>query len=278
VDRRTVSRSWSDRYLALLGAEREPPGLAALERLVRAQGELSVFENVTAILRRARVPSGPVPPVDLDALLRARAAGRGGGVCFELAPLFRRLLRGLGYRVWPILAQITFPGSHHATVVEVDGARYLVDVGSGAPLWRPLPLAEAAVVRHAGLGFRFRPDGPGVHLQERLIGGVWEPHCRYDLVPAGAAARAAAYQRHQEAGRTWVVGNLTLVRCTGEAVYRLRDDELVTHTAAGKQTERLAGAPAFRRAAAEVFGLPRLPVEAALAALDEIRRRGPAPA
>jgi hypothetical protein len=70
-----------------------------------------------------------------------------------------------------------------------------------------------------------------------------------------------------------VVGNLTLVRCTAEAVYRLRDDELVTHTAAGKQTERLAGAPAIRRAAAEVFGLPRLPVEAALVALDEIRRR-----
>ena len=100
---------------------------------MRAQGELGVFENVTAILRRARVPSGPVPPVDLDALLRARAAGRGGGVCFELAPLFRRLLTGLGYRVWPILAQITFPGSHHATVVDLDGARYLVDVGSGAP-------------------------------------------------------------------------------------------------------------------------------------------------
>ena len=140
MERRPVSRAWLARYLALLGVEREPPGLAALERLVRAQGELGVFENVTAILRRARVPSGPVPAVDLDALLRARAAGRGGGVCFELAPLFRRLLRGLGYRVWPILAQITFPGSHHATVVDLDGARYLVDVGSGAPLWRPFPL------------------------------------------------------------------------------------------------------------------------------------------
>ena len=75
-----------------------------------------------------------------------------------------------------------------------------------------------------------------------------------------------------------MVGNVTLVRCTAEAVYRLRDDELVTYTAAGTQTERLEGAPAFRRAAAEVFGLPRLPVAPALAALDEIRRRGLVPA
>src|SRR5262249_22549999 len=86
VERRPVSRAWLDRYLALLGAEREPPGPAALERLVRAQGELGVFENVTALLRRARVPSGPVPPVDLDALLRARAAGRGAGSASSWRP------------------------------------------------------------------------------------------------------------------------------------------------------------------------------------------------
>jgi N-hydroxyarylamine O-acetyltransferase len=276
VDGRPADAAWVERYLELLRVEREPPGAAALARLVRAQGELNVFENVTAILRRAGVPDGPVPAVDFDALLAAVAAKRGGGVCFELAPLFRRLLVALGYRVTPILAQISFPGSHHATIVDLDGARSLVDVGSGAPLWRPFPLPETVEVHHAGLGFRFRPDGPGWHLQERLIGGAWEPHCRYDLRPASAAARAAAYQRHQVAGATWVVGNLTLVRCTSRAVYRLRDDELVTHTAAGKRTERLEGEDAVRRAAGEVFGLPSLPVASALAALAAVRRGAPA--
>ncbi|MDQ3700250.1 MAG: arylamine N-acetyltransferase [Chloroflexota bacterium] len=272
MDGRLVSEAWLKRYLSLLGVEREPPGRAALARLVRAQGEFGVFENVTAILRRARVPTGPLPAVDLDALLSARADGRGGGVCFELTPLFRRLLLGLGYQVQPILAQISFPGSHHASVVDIDGAQLLVDIGGGAPLWRPFPLQEEVEIRHAGLGYRLRPDGPGAHLQERLIDGEWQPFCRYDLRPAGAAAREVAYQRHHAAGETWVVGNLTLVRCTREAVHRLRDDELVTHTADGKQTERIVGGAGFRRVVAEVFGLPALPVEAALVALEEIRR------
>lgn len=271
MDGRLLSEAWLTRYLSLLGVGREPPGREALERLVRAQGELGVFENVTAILRRARVPAGPVPPVDLDALLSARAAGRGGGVCFELTPLFRRLLLGLGYQVQPILAQISFPGSHHASVVDLDGAQLLVDIGGGAPLWQPFPLQEAVEIRHAGLGYRLRPAGPDAHLQERLIDGEWQPFCRYDLRPAGATAREVAYQRHQAAGETWVVGNLTLVRCTREAVYRLRDDELVTHTTDGKQTDRIVGGAGFRRVAAEVFGLPGLPIEAALVALDEIR-------
>jgi len=283
VDERPVDGAWLARYLSLLGVEREPPGREALARLVRAQGELQVFENVTAILRRARVPQGPVPAVDPDALLAAFAAGSGGGVCFELAPVFRRLLAGLGYRVTPILARISFPGSHHATVVDLDGVRYLVDAGSGSPLWRPFPLHETVELQHAGLHFRFRPergaDGAGdseTHLQERLIDGTWEVHCRYDLRPASAAARAAAYQRHQVDGQTWVVGNLTLVRCTPQAVHRLRDDELVTYTAAGKRVERLEGDAAFRRVAGDVFGLPALPVTEARAALAAIHAR-PAP-
>jgi N-hydroxyarylamine O-acetyltransferase len=262
--------AWRARYLRLLGLEPEPPGLEPLRRLVRAQGETGVFENVTAILRRARTgPTGSVPAVDLDALLRAREEGQGGGVCFELAPLFRELLVSLGYRVQPVLAQISFPGSHHATVVDLDGQRYLVDVGSGAPLWQPFPLAAAVEVHHAGLGYRLRPDGPQRHLQERLLDGAWAPHCTYDLRPAGAPAREAAYQLHHLTGpqQTWVVGSLTLVRCTPRAVHRLRDDELVTYTAAGKQSERITTKRACRQVAGDVFGLPRLPIDAALAAL-----------
>ena len=155
---------------------------------MRAQGELNVFENVTAILRRARVPARSGAGGGLRRPAGApwpRSAG--AAVCFELAPLFRRLLAALGYQVTPILAQISFPGSHHATIVDLDGVRSLVDVGSGAPLWRPFPLQETVEVHHAGLSFRFRPDGPGVHLQERLIDGAWEAHCRYDLRPASAA-------------------------------------------------------------------------------------------
>lgn len=262
--------SWTDRYLAFLGLEREPPSVAALTRLVRAQIESVVFENVTAIMRRATTGTGPVPPPDPDAMLDAWEAKRGGGVCFDLAPMFRRLLAGLGYEVTPILAQISFPGSHHGALVGVDGVRYLVDIGSGSPLVRPVVLGDTAEFEHVGLRFRLRPDGDA-YVRERHGDTGWNVGCRYLLTDASAEERHTAYQRHQLAGETWVVGNLTMVRVTPDALYRLRDDEMVSHTAAGAHVDRL-DAGDYARVAADVFGLPGLPVDAALATLAEIRR------
>lgn len=269
---KTPPAAWVDRYLTLLGLEREPPSPDALARLVRAQIERIVFENVTAILRRAAAGfgPGPVPAPDPDALLDAWAAGRGGGVCFDLAPMFRRLLAGLAYRVAPILAQISFPGSHHAVLVDLGEARYLVDVGSGAPLWRPVKLGETVEIEHAGNLFRLRPEG-GDYIRERRLDGRWELGCRYVLRPASAEERNAAYQRHQLGGETWVVGNLTMVRCTPDALYRLRDDELAIHRPDGPRVERI-GPGDHARVADELFGLPDLPVDAALAALADVRR------
>ena len=271
-----VPSGWADRYLALIGAEREAPSVTALERLVGAHGRRSVFENVTAILRRARVGSsgGPVPAVDYEQMLRLREAGWGGGVCFEHAPMFRRLLSELGYRVTPILGQISFPGSHHATIVDFPGEeRYLVDAGSGAPLWRPIRLGETVEFQHAaGLGYRFTPHDDDTYVQERWSEEGWQVACRYDLREAAPQTIEAAYQRHQMAGETWVVGNITLVRCTEEAVHRLRDDELVTHASGGKKVERLGSRSEYEAAAREVFGLPGLPIAEALEVLEEIRR------
>lgn len=258
------------RYCAFLGLAAEPPSRGGLARLVRAQIERVVFENVTAILRRARSLDGPVPAVDPDALLTSWTERAGGGVCFDLAPTFRALLRGLGYNVKPLLAQISFPGSHHAALVEIDGGQYLVDVGGGWPLWDPVPIGETVAVEHAGLEFRLRPGGPDEYLREQRVDGEWQRPVVYDLRPSSPEECEAAYQRHQVAGATWVVGNLTMVRSTPDAIHRLRDDELVGHTKAGRRVERLVSDADYRRVADEVFGLPKLPVAEARAYLATI--------
>jgi arylamine N-acetyltransferase len=265
------TREWIERYLAFLQVDREPPSPDALARLTRAQIESTVFENVTAILRRAAVASGPVPAPDPDELLDAWIERRGGGVCFELAPMFRRLLRGLGYAVTPLLAQISFPGSHHATLVEVDGRAYLVDVGGGWPLWQPVAIGATQESEHAGLGFRLRPDGEHTYVQERRDGADWAASCWYDLRSADAPTRDAAYQRHQLACETWVVGDLTLIRSTADGVVRLRDDELVRHSPHGKRSERLQSDADYRAIARDLFGLPGLAVDEARGALTAIK-------
>ena len=263
--------AWTSRYLALLGIEHSAPSLEALTRLVRAHVLAVTFENVTALLRRRDHPEGTVPSPDPARLLDAWEQRAGGGVCFDIIAMVVRLLTSLGYRADLILGHISGPFGHQAVVVHLDGRRYLVDLGNGAPLFAPIPLEGIAEVHRHGLGFRFRPsdDAPRLAGQEewirdRLIDGEWQPSCRYELQPAADADRDAGYHHHLTPGTTWVLGTLTMTRSTTEAVYSLRDDTLVRHTDGGKQTTTLADPADYQRIAADVFGLPRLPILDAL--------------
>ena len=131
---------WTSRYLSLIGVEQEAPGLDGLRRLVRAHVQKVPFENSASLLRRHEAGAGPVPPLDTEALLVSWEARRAGGVCFEHTEMFGRLLVELGYVVTPIAGEISFPGSHQALLVDLGGARWLVDVGNGAPFFEPFPL------------------------------------------------------------------------------------------------------------------------------------------
>jgi len=267
ADGEPPSPEWVSRYLALLGVDHTAPSLEALSRLARAHVSTIPFTNVPAILRRRVHPLGPVPPIDPHALLESWERRCGGGVCFELAEMFSRLLVAIGYRAYSVLAQISFPGSHQAVVVELDGRTYLAEVSNGAPFFEPIPLDESVEMRRVGLGYRFRPgEAERQWVQERLIDGAWEPFCRYDLQPAGSRERAAAYQRHHTPGESWVVDDLRLVKCREDEVLALRNGRLTRFTAAGKRDEAVTE-EAYVRVAAEIFGMPDLPVMSALEAL-----------
>lgn len=269
------SREWVNRYLTLLGVEHPAPGLEPLGRLIRAHICAVPFENVTAILRRHAHPQGNVPPPDPDALLESWERGLGGGACFELAEMFTRLLLALGYRAHQVLAQITFPGSHQAVIVEFEGRGYLAEVSNGSPFFEPIPLDGTFEICHIGLEFRFRPDATTERwVQERHIDGAWETFCTYDLRPAGPRERDAIYQRHHTPGESWVMDQFRFIRCREDEVYSLFAGRLAHFTAAGKRTVAVADAECAPYLAG-AFGMPRLPMEAALRAIRE-RDRPPA--
>lgn len=272
-----MSRDWVRRYLGLLGVSHGQPDLAALAALTRAQILRVAFENVTSLLRRRAHPGRPVPPIDAEELLASWELGRGGGVCYEIAELFGRLLAALGYRVHPVMGYISFPGSHQALLVQLGDERYLVDVGNGAPFFEPIPLRDTFEIRRAGLAYRFRPDpATGECVQERWIDATWAPFCRYALCPPDPAVKASAYQHHHAPGETWVTGSLTLIRCEQDQVAVLRDEELTRFSAAGKSAERIATMAGCARVAAETFKLPALPVADGVAAWKEnVARYGP---
>jgi N-hydroxyarylamine O-acetyltransferase len=269
---RTLNPDWTDRYLALLGIDREAPSLEALTRLVRAHVLSVSFENVTALLRWRDHPTGLAPAPDPAALLDAWERRSASGVCFDIVAMVLPLLRSLGYDAYQILGHISGPFGHQAIVVRLDGQRYLVDLGNGAPLFAPIPLDGVHEYHHLGLGFRFRPDdqpsrltGQEQWIRDRLSDDGWVQGCRYELQPAAAVDRDAGYQNHLTPGTTWVLGSLTLNRSTLDAVYSLKDDTLTTYTERGKETTTLTSSADYRRVANDVFSLPHLPIHDALA-------------
>ena len=262
-----LSADWSDRYLRLLGVEREAPSPDALTRLERAHIGAVPFCNVSSILRRGGTsPNRPVSSLDPEAVLASWIKGDAGGVCFETSGMLCRLLVSLGYEAHQVMANASFPGSHQAVLVKLGGTRYLVDAGNGAP-FSPVPLDGEHVIRHVGLGYRFHAgELPQTWQQERWIDDAWTLFCTYELTEPTPDVLEATYQRHHTPGRSWVVDELRVVRCSETDVKAYRSGRFTHYTADGKHSQQVSEPSAVARLVAETFGLPRLPVEEALRA------------
>jgi N-hydroxyarylamine O-acetyltransferase len=106
-----------------------PPSAETLCRLHRAQAMNIPFENLDIFLGR---------PIQLDpaSLFTKLVEKQRGGYCYELNGLFLMALQHLGFTVTPLAARV-FGGetwsqkSHQLTLVEIEGRRWLADVGFG---------------------------------------------------------------------------------------------------------------------------------------------------
>jgi arylamine N-acetyltransferase len=262
---------WTVRYLQLLGLERSAPSRAGLDAIVRAHRSVT-FECVSSLIRRHAAGDGPVPPLDLDDVLASWESRAAGGVCYEFGSMLGRLLDDLGYNVYPVLAQISFPGSHSALMVDLGGRQLLVDVGNGQPIFEAIDVEEPFAIDRAGLRYQFRRDpGSGKLIQDRWVEGSFKPFVTYEMSAATDAEMEASYQRHHALPpRTFVMENFRLVRCTDDEVLQLRDHELTTYRAGGKTVEDVRGADRYRELVGGPFRLPGMDVRRGLAAWEAI--------
>lgn len=266
-----MADAWTERYLALPGLADGAPGRANLDAIIRAHRAIA-FENVSSLIRRHATGSGPVPPLDLDAVMDTWVARGGGGVCYEVGSMLGRLLEDLGYVVYPVLAQISFPGSHSALMVELDGRQLLVDVGNGQPIFEAIPADEPFEIDRAGLRYRFRlDDATGKLIQDRWVDGGFKPFVTYEMEAATPDEMEASYQRHHALPpMTFVMQTFRLVRCTDDEVIQLRDHALTRYTAGGKTTEEVRGLDRYRELVAGPFGFPGMDVDRGLRAWSAI--------
>ena len=127
-----------ERYLSILGVEREPPSFDGLRRLVSAQLTRVPFENVSKLYLKKTREASYIP--SLEEHLDGIEVFHFGGTCYANNPYFAELLLYCGYDVDLCAADMTRPDVHVVSMVRLDGRQYLVDVGYGAPFFEPMAL------------------------------------------------------------------------------------------------------------------------------------------
>jgi N-hydroxyarylamine O-acetyltransferase len=243
-----------DAYCARIGYDgpREAT-LEVLRALHLLQPQAIAFENLDPLLRR------PVrlEPASLEhKLLRS---GR-GGYCYEQNLTFAHALRGFGFAVsehaarvlWNVPAGVHTPRVHMLLLVDLDGLRYLVDVGFGGNvLTAPLLLDNEREQATPHEPFQVVKNGAGYLVQFKMRGELVKLY-RFDL-------SEQLMPDHQQ-GNWFVsthpesifVNGLLAARAEPDGRYALHNNELSVHRRDGSEKRSLS-APELRDALTDLF-------------------------
>ncbi len=148
-----------DAYFTRIGASAS----SSLVELHEAHVRAIPFENIDVML-------GLVPSLDLGDIQAKMLGRRRGGYCYEHQLLFTAVLERLGYEVRRRMSRVmTGPRTHFVSLVD----DHLVDVGFGAGMLHPMPLADGAVVDQAGWPHRLRWS-EGCWVLEKETADGWQ--------------------------------------------------------------------------------------------------------
>lgn len=210
-------------YLARLGLEAEPPGVAALTRLHLAHLERVPFENLD-------IQMGVPIHLDEPRLLAKLLSGR-GGFCYELNGAFAWLLRELGYAVTLLEARVPradgglgIPFDHLTLQVDLERP-YLVDVGFGDGFVEPLAFDGSVAIQPSG-EYRIRNADAGRVLERRHGGSDWAVEYAFTSVARRLADFEPGSRHHQTSPDSSFVRGPICSRLDGDERITLHRDRL----------------------------------------------------
>jgi len=178
-----------------------PIDIAAFLRRIGYDGPTApTIDNLRA-LHRSHLLSVPFENVDIhlgkrivldeQALFDKIVRQSRGGFCFELNGLFATVLRGLGYDVTLLAAQVFDADGeagrdfvHLTLLVRLAETRWLADVGFGEAFIEPLSLdigSEPQVID--GVAYRIVLRGDRHLVEQRQSAEAWRPRYAFTLVP-----------------------------------------------------------------------------------------------
>jgi N-hydroxyarylamine O-acetyltransferase len=269
-------------YFARIGYEhaaRPAPTLDTLRALHLLHPQAIPFENLDVLLGR------PVR-IDLASVQRKLVGARRGGYCYEHNLLFRSVLEALGFRVrsyagrvlWGREASSMPPRTHMCLIVEIDGTRYLADVGfGGMTLSAPIVLQSKLeqITPHGAFRLEDADTDPAdpsdlpAYILQALIDGHWTSIYRFDLDPQYQADYEMANHYVSTFPHSVFVNNLLAARLAPGTRYGLFNHTLSIHDEReGTHKRELASVDALRHVLAEELGIhlpePRTELDAAL--------------
>ncbi|MFI6471116.1 arylamine N-acetyltransferase [Streptomyces sp. NPDC050516] len=145
-----------DAYLAHLGHDGDrTPSLATLRALHRAHVLSVRWENLEAVLRKSR-------PLDVPSVQARMIGNPRGGTCFEHVTLYAAALERLGFEFFVVQGRVELgsgkirPETHAMAIVELEGKRWLSDVGFGTSPLELIELTDATDVSDGAWEYRLR--------------------------------------------------------------------------------------------------------------------------
>lgn len=163
-----------DAYIARIGYAGElDPTIETLTGLHRAHVLSIPFENLDILL-------GQPIRLDLQSLQSKLVHGRRGGYCFEQNALFAAVLEHLGFDVTRLAARVRMgddrstPRTHMILAVDIDGARWLADVGFGGDtLLDPISFDDGDHVAQGSWWFELVAEDGATRILRGLRSDGW---------------------------------------------------------------------------------------------------------
>jgi len=230
------------------------PDIDSLSALMSRQLEKIPFENLDV---RAGIPISIEPEAIVDKILHRDR----GGYCFELNGLFAILLGELGidYRLVaarPLLYAKQRPRSHVAIVVELQGKKWLCDLGFGRyGLRSPICLDDLDTELKQGYDrFLLTLADTGFYRLSAWVDENWGDQYEFDLSPQTWIDFEPANYYTSTHPDSIFVNNLVVLRFTAQGRKILWNDRLKT-IESGQVGEKSITATELIRVLREEFDL-----------------------
>jgi len=244
----------TDAYMRALGLQKSEPDLAFLSEITRRHAAQFAFSSVGPML-------GDDLPLDTDSLYRRIVLERRGGYCFEQNGLMFTMLQELGFAVSLYLGRVIYnqdihPGlTHRITLVEIDGNRYVADVGFG-PLGPQHPVCLSGEESHENFRvFRIEERRPGEFYMQTLKDGGFYSLYKFELARYGPAdCEVGHFYSHKHPAATFV-NHLVVSIIMDDEIRSLRNREFRVITGSGEQRHAIADGTQLREILKTRFGV-----------------------